>query len=274
MIKKTHYIAFWLILIVSCFALCVFSGCKSQTSSQSKTLKVGTIAGPETMLMQTAKEVAQKKYGVTLDIIEFTDYAMPNAALDEGSIDANIFQHLPYLQASMKAHNYHLAPIAKVFIYPMGVYSKKIKSLDQLPKNAIVAIPNDPSNEARALFLLQKAGLIKVASEPGFNVTAINVTQNPRELQFKELDAAQLSRALADVDIAIINTTYALPAGLLLNKDAIYSEDKNSPYANLIVVREKEKDDPKFKALINAMQSDEVHKAAEKLFGNQAVAAW
>lgn len=259
------------ILLLSTVAL--LSSCQQQNAPTAKTIKVGTIAGPETMLAEKAKEVAQKKYGLNIEVVEFTDFAMPNTALNDGSIDANAFQHLPYLQAVIKTQGYHLTPIAKTFIYPMGIYSKKITELSQLPDNATVAIPNDPSNEARALLLLQTAGLIKVAKDDSFNVHTINITHNPKQLRFKSLEAAQLPRILDDVDIAVINTNYAVPAGLS-HKNALFLENKDSPYANLIVVREKEKDDPKFALFVKAMNSEEVVKTAKELFGEQAIPAW
>lgn len=254
-------------------ALVLLSGCQQPQSPTTKTIKVGTIAGPETMLAEKAKEVAQKKYGLDIEVVEFTDFAMPNTALNDGSIDANAFQHLPYLQAAIKAKSYHLTPIAKTFIYPMGMYSKKITELSKIPDNATIAIPNDPSNEARALLLLQTAGLITVAKDDSFNVHTVNITHNPKQLKFKSLEAAQLPRILDDVDVAVINTNYAVPAGLS-HKNALFLENKDSPYANLIVVREKEKNDPKFVLFVKAMNSEEVLKTAKELFGEQAIPAW
>lgn len=183
------------------------------------TLTVGTIAGPETDLVEVAKDVAQKQYGLTIKIVEFNDYNLPNEALQDGSLDANVYQHLPYLQAAIKAHGYNLEPIGKTFVYPTGIYSHKIKSLTQLPERGTVAIPNDPSNEARALLLLQKAGLIDLKNAS--LATVADITNNPKHLVIKELDAAQLPRILDDVDAAVINTTFAIPAGLSPSRDAI-----------------------------------------------------
>lgn len=237
------------------------------------TLTVGTIAGPETELVETAKEVAADKYNLNIKIVEFNDYNLPNEALQEGSLDANVYQHLPYLKAAIAAHHYELEPIGKTFVYPTAVYSKKYKNITQLPENAVIAIPNDPSNEERALILLQNANLIHL-KKSGRNMTTEDIADNPHHFQFKELDAAQLPHALDDVDAAVINTTFALPAGLVPGRDTILIENKHSPYANLIVIR---KDSPKKEQLllfVKAFNSAEVKKKAKQLFGNTAIPAW
>jgi D-methionine transport system substrate-binding protein len=237
-------------------------------------LKVGTISGPETELMEVAKEVAKNKYHLNIDIVEFTDYVQPNAALNDGDIQANMFQHQPYLDQQIKDHNYKLITVGKTFVYPMGMYSRKIKAPQDITTHAIVAIPNDPSNEGRALLLLQKAGLIHLKTEAGLFATPSDIDNNPKQLKFKELDAAQLARSLQDVDAAVINTNFAVPAGLSPTKDAIFHEGPDSPYANIIVIREDEKDDPRVKQLVASLQSDEVAQAAKKIFNDQAIPAW
>lgn len=245
------------------------------SQKQSKdTIRVGTIAGPETQLMEVAKDVALKRYGLHVDIVTFSDYNTPNAALADGSIDANAFQHIPFLTAQIQARGYKIVSIGKTFIYPVGIYSKKITQLSQLPDGAKVAIPNDPSNEARALLLLQSAKLIRLKSNAGFNATPVDIASNPKHLQFVQLDAAELPRALSDVTIATINTNYAIPAGLSPAKDALFVESKDSPYANIIVARKDNKNDPRLKQLVAAFQSPEVLAEAKKLFGQGAVPAW
>lgn len=253
--------------------LTILSAC-SQHKEASNELRVGTIAGPETQLMQVAKQVAAKKYGLNIKIVQFTDYNMPNEALSDGSIDANMFQHLPYLQAAIAARGYKLVPIAKTFVYPMALYSKKIKTLAQLKKGDVVAVPNDPSNEARALLLLEKAGLIKLRAGAGTNATIVDITDNPKQLQIKEVDAAQLPRVLTDVAIAAINTNYAMVAGLTPSQNGLFIEDSHSPYANLIVVRADDQNDPRFAKLVEAFQSPEVLAEAQTLFKGQAIPAW
>lgn len=258
------------ILILSLCAV-FFSACQPRDKS---TLKVGTIAGPETELMQVAKEVAKKQYGLNIEIVEFTDYLEPNAALNDGSIDANMFQHQPYLDQQIKDRHYDLVAIGKTFIYPMGIYSAKLKSLKQIPDGALVALPNDPSNEGRALMLLQKAKLVKMKQDAGIYAVPEDIIDNPKQLKFKELDAAQIARSLPDVDIALINTNYAIPAGLSPHKDGIFLEDKDSPYANIIVVRKNEVNDLRMHQLVAALHSDAVLKATQQIFKGQALAAW
>lgn len=236
------------------------------------TLIVGTISGPETELVDVAQKVAKSRYGLNIKIVEFSDYNLPNEALQDGTLDVNVYQHLPYLQESIKTHKYTIKAIGKTFIYPAGIYSKKHKSIKNIPINGTIAIPNDPSNETRALLLLSKAHLIsfKYKSEPAIN----NIVSNPKKLRFRELDAAQLPRVLADVDAAVINTNYAIPAGLRPSIDALYVENKNSPYANLIVVRENNNKEENLKLFVKALNSKEVQNKAKEIFGDGAIPAW
>ncbi|MDX2346412.1 MAG: MetQ/NlpA family ABC transporter substrate-binding protein [Legionella sp.] len=245
--------------------------CQQQPTSPN-TLTVGTIAGPEADLLQTAKTVAHDQYGLDIRVIEFSDYNLPNEALQDGSLDANVYQHLPYLESAQKAHGYTLEPIARTFLFPTGLYSKKIKHLQDLRDHATIAIPNDPSNEARALILLAKANLITLKQTHTPSVQ--DITANPKKLKFKTLDAAQLPRVLPDVDAAVINTTFAIPAGLNPMRDAIIREDKTSPYANLIVIKINTPKREQLDLFIKAMQSDAVKNKAQLLFGDAAVALW
>lgn len=236
------------------------------------TLIVGTISGPETELVEVAQKVALERYGITVKIVEFNDYNLPNEALQDGSLDANVYQHLPYLKAATVAHGYSLEAIGKTFVYPTGIYSIKIKSLKRLPNNATIALPNDPSNEARALLLLQKAGLIQLKKVPLANLQ--DIVNNPKKLLFKELDAAQLPRVLADVDAAVINTNFAIPAGLRPSRDALFTEGKDSPYANLVVIRRNSDKKEQLGLFVKAINSNEVKDKAHKLFGDAAIVAW
>lgn len=259
-------------LIILSTALLILTAC-GQKKEAANQIRVGTIAGPETQLMETAKEVAAKQ-GLDIQIVQFSDYTMPNAALADGSIDANMFQHLPYLDAAIKAKNYPLIPVAKTFVYPMAVYSQKIKSIADVKSGATVAIPNDPSNEARALLLLEKAKLITLKPGASITATTVDIASNPKNLNIKAIDAAQLPRVLPDVELAVINTNYAMIANLVPSRDGLVIEDANSPYANLIVVRANEKNDPRVTKLIAAFQSAEVLEKAKELFQGQAIAAW
>ncbi|HET9843840.1 MAG TPA: MetQ/NlpA family ABC transporter substrate-binding protein [Gammaproteobacteria bacterium] len=257
--------------LVSLFVLFASSCSKPRGDYE---IYLGTISGPETELVEIAKEVAKNKYNLHIKIVEFEDYNLPNVALVDGSIDANMFQHEPYLNLAMHYKGFDLAIVGKTFVYPMGIYSKKYNSIDSLPHNATIAIPIDPSNGARALRLLANANLIEIPNVDDMHLRPTNIVKNPKNLHIVELDAAQLPRVLTDVDAAIINTNFAIPAGLIPAKHAIFLEDKQSPYANIVVVRKKDKDHPKFTLLMEALHSDEVATKARELFRDQAIQAW
>ncbi|WP_250471143.1 MetQ/NlpA family ABC transporter substrate-binding protein [Caballeronia sp. GAFFF1] len=241
--------------------------------ADDKVIKVGTISGPDAQIWQVVQKVA-KREGLNVKVVEFNDYIQPNAALDAGDLDANSFQHQPYLDSQIKQRGYKIVSAGLTYISPLGVYSKKLKSLKDLPQGARVAVPNDPSNENRALLLLQSQGVIKLkagAGANGNNATALDVAENPKKIKLVELDAAQLPRTLADVDAAAINTNFALAAGLQPTKDAIALEDVHSPYANLIAVRVKDKDQPWVKKLVAAYQSDDVRQFLKSEFKGSVV---
>lgn len=240
--------------------------------SSPDTLVIGTISGPETEVIETAKQVAEKDYGLTIKIVQFNDYNLPNEALQDGSLDANVYQHLPYLKAAILAHGYTIEPIGRTFVYPMGIYSKKYKSLNDIPDNGIIAVPNDPSNEMRAFLLLEEAHLITL--ENTTNKGLPRIESNPKKLQFKEMDAAQLPRVLPDVAAAVINTTFALPAGLAPSRDALLTENKNSPYANIIVIRKNSPKKAQLDLFVKALNSNQVKEKAKELFGDAAIPAW
>lgn len=263
---------FFSVLLAVLFFSLFLTACH-RTESKDE-LRVGTISGPETELMQVAAQVAKQRYGLKVKIIEFSDYAIPNVALSEGSLDANMFQHDPYLQNTIKQRHFAIVAAAKTFVYPMGIYSKKFKSFNDIPDGAVVVIPNDPTNEARALLLLQKARLITLKPGDDENATLQSIQTNLKQLKIKEMDAAELPRALDDAALAVINTNYAVPAGLTPDHDALLLEDKDSPYANLLVVRAADVNNPKIKELIEALHSKEVQQKADELFHGQALAAW
>lgn len=256
-------------ILAFCFLILSLISCSKPSPN---TLVIGTIAGPETELVETAKAVAKNKYGLNIKIVTFNDYNLPNEALQDGSLDANVYQHLPYLHAAIKAHGYNLKSIGRTFVYPVGIYSKKYTALNQLPEKGIIAIPNDPSNEVRALQLLEKSHLITLKNTSTMGLKDID--QNPKNFQFKEMDAAQLPRVLPDVDAAIINTNFALLAGLSPAQDALFTEDKTSPYANIIVIRKDSFKEDQLKLFVNALNSPEVQKKAKSLFGDAAIPAW
>jgi D-methionine transport system substrate-binding protein len=233
----------------------------SVTAFAAEKIVVGVTPFPHKDIMKVAKPLLAKE-GYDLQLKEFTDYVQPNMALAEKQIDANFFQHIPYLDNMNKEKGLNLVWVAKIHVEPLGLYSKKIKSIAELKAGDLIAVPNDPSNEARALRLLEKGGLIQL--KPGELVTVRDITANPKNLKFREIDAAQLPRTLEDVAASVINTNFAGEAGLIPSRDAILSEDKDSPYANILVVRAEDKDKPFVKALIKAVQSPEVRAYIEK----------
>lgn len=250
------------------------TGCSQQsTAPTNKTLKIGVTAGPHAEIMEVVKKIAEKD-GLKIEIVEFNDYIQPNVALNQGDIDVNSFQHQPYLENIIKDRKFDLTSIAKTVIFPMGIYSKTLKNITDLPEKAIVAIPNDPTNGGRALLLLEKLNLIKLKPTTGFTAAVTDIIANPKNITIKELDAAQIPRSLADMDIAAINTNYALTAGLVPTKDAIAIEDGDSPYANLLVVRTKDKADPALQKLIKAYHSDEVKTFIQQHFKGSVAITW
>jgi D-methionine transport system substrate-binding protein len=255
------------------FVFCVAFALVACSKPNPNTLVIGTIAGPESELVETAAQVAQKKFGLNIKVVEFSDYNLPNEALNDGSLDINIFQHQPYLDAAIKAKGYKLQTIGKTFIYPSGIYSKKHQAISDFPDRAIIAIPNDPSNEIRALKLLENSGLIQL-NKTLSHATVDDIEKNPKNLVFKEMDAAQLPRALDDVDAAVINTNFAIPAGLSPSRDALFLEDKNSPYMNIMVARENSDKADKLKQFVQAFQSEAVLKKAQTIYGADAIAGW
>ena len=236
------------------------------------TITVGTIAGPETELMQVAKKVALKQFHLNIRIVTFNDYVLPNQALHDGEIDANAFQHQAYLNAQNRLQNFKLIAVAKTFLYPMALYSRKIKTLSQLKMGNTIAIPNDPSNEARALLLLQSAHCITINPHATLPTTS-DITDNPKKLKFLELDGASLPRTLTDVTAAAINTTFAKPAGLKLG-ESVFIENTHSPYTNLIVTTPEKAHSKKIKELIRSFQSQAVINKAKQLFGSMAIAGF
>ncbi len=238
-------------------------------------IKVGVQSGPEYVVAQTAQKVAKEKYGLEAELVEFNDYVLPNTALNDGDIDANAFQHKPFLEDQIKQRGYKLVPVGNTFIYPLAGYSKKIKSLQELQNGSTIAIPNDATNGGRALLLLQKQGLIKLKEDHGLTPKLTDITGNSKNLKIIELEAPQLPRVLDDdgVVIAIINNTFAAKSNLTL-KEALFAEDKNSPYVNMIVAREDNKNAQNVKKFVQAYQSEEVAQTAEKEFKGGAIKGW
>lgn len=220
-------------------------------------LKVAATAVPHAELLEFV-ESDLKAQGFDLIITVAADYNMPNRALADKEVDANFFQHLPFLEEQIKQFHYPIESIANIELEPMGIYSKKIKSLSDLKDHAIVAIPNDPTNEARALLLFQAHGFIELEDSNNLQATVLNITKNPKQIKFIEVDAAMVPRSLEDVDAAVINSNFALQANLSPLKDALVLESKDSPYANILAVRIGDENRPDIQALKAAMTSEKM----------------
>lgn len=249
-------------------SLFLFAGAAS-----ADTLVVGATQVPHAEILEVVKPVLAKE-GIDLDIKVFSDYVQPNLQLADKELDANFFQHQPYLETFKKDRGAKLVSVGLVHVEPFGGYSRKVTSLDALPDGATVAIPNDPSNSGRALLLLQKQGLITLKDPTNITATPMDIVKNPKNLKFRELEAAILPRALDDVSLALINTNYAMEAGLVPTKDALFIEGAESPYANIVVAREDNKDDPAIKKLVNALQTPEVKQFIEKQYKGAVVPAF
>lgn len=244
----------------------------SQDSKNDKVIKIGVTPKPHEEIVNVAKPLLEKE-GYTVEITEFNDYVQPNTAVSEGSLDANFFQHAPYLKEQNESKGFKLVSVGAIHLEPMGLYSNKIKKLDELKDGATIAVPNDASNEARALKLLAGKGIIKV--KDGELVTPKDITENPKNLKFTELEAAAVPRAIDDVDAAVINGNYAIEAKFNPTKDAIIIEDKDSeaakPYANILVVKEGNEKQEKIQALYKALTSPEVKAFIEKEYNGSVI---
>lgn len=238
------------------------------------TLKIGATPAPHAEILEQIKPDLKEK-GINLEIVEFNDYVQPNIALNDKELDANFFQHEPYLNDFLKEHkDLKLKNAGGVHVEPMGIYSSKIKSLDELADGATVSIPNDPTNGGRALLLLQKANLLKLKDGVKEMATVQDIAENTKNLKIQEVEAAQLPRTLDDVDISIINTNFALNADLNPMKDALFIEDKDSPYVNIIAVREGDENRDDIKTLLTVIKSDKVKKFIEDKYKGAIVPAF
>lgn len=250
------------------------TGCGAQKQGPVKegSIVVGASPSPHAQILEAASEqLAQKGY--QLEIKEFTDYIMPNTALEDGELDANFFQHQPYLTDFNEKNGTKLVSAAAIHFEPLGIYGGKTADLADLPEGAQIAVPNDTTNEARALWLLQAQGIIEVDEQAGLEATKQDITSNPKNVEIVEMEAAQLPRALADVDFAVINGNYAVAAEIA--DQVLVTEDKDSEaakqYANIVAVREGDENREDIKALVEALQSDEVKAYIEETFGSTVI---
>ena len=250
------------------------SGSNAPAAGAKTTLKVGATPVPHAEILEIVKPLLAQQ-NIDLQIVEFSDYVQPNLALNDKELDANFFQHEPYLDNFVSEHKeVKLKNAGGIHIEPMGIYSKKIKQLDALPDGASIAIPNDPTNGGRSLLLLEKAGLLKLKDGAGVKATVQDIASNPKNLKFQEVEAAQVPRTLDDVDAAVINTNFAMQVNLVPTKDALFMEDKTSPYVNIVAVREGDEKRPEIEALLKALKSKEVKDFIESKYKGAIVPAF
>lgn len=250
------------------------SSAASNTPVVSKTtIKVAATPVPHAEILAVVKPILEKE-GVDLEIVQMTDYVRPNLALDEKDVEANYMQHKPYLDDFVQKRGLKLTSIANVHVEPMGIYSKKITSLNDVGDGATVTIPNDATNGGRALLLLQKAGLLKLKDNAGVAATVNDIVDNPKNLKITALEAPQLPRTLNDATLAVINTNFAMEANLVPTKDALFIEQKDSPYANILVVRSGDENRPEIVKLKQALTSPEVKKFIEEKYKGAIIPAF
>jgi D-methionine transport system substrate-binding protein len=257
-----------IILALSLFVVStLFAG---GAKEKANVLTVGATPEPHAEFLNLIVDDLAKE-GITLKVVEFTDYVTPNKALEDGQIDANFFQHIPYLESFNNEQGYHLVNAGGIHIEPIALYSRKVSSLNQLASGSTIAIPNDPTNGGRALLLLESAGLITLKAGAGITATPIDIATNPKNLKFHEIEAASLPRVLDDVDAAVINGNYAIPAGLKANSDGLIVEGADSPYVNVVAVKEGCENDAAIKSLVKALQSDKIKNYVKENYPNGEV---
>ena len=245
-------------------------------SLEGTTLKVGATPAPHAEILEVVKDILAEQ-GITLDIVQYNDYVQPNNAVEDGSLDANYFQHITYMNDFNDQNGTHLVSAAEVHYEPMSLYAGKVSSLDELADGALIGVPNDATNEARALLVLQQEGLITLRDGAGITATINDIVDNPKNLQFSEMEAAQLPLRLADLDMAVINGNYAIDAGLSMD-DALATESADGEaaqaYVNVLAVKEGRETDPAIQALAAALCSDEVKTYIEENYNGAVVAVF
>ena len=256
-----------LAVLLVCFVVLANGG---QETVENNVVKVGATPEPHAeMLKLVVDNMAEAGYA--LEIIEFTDYVTPNQALEDGDIDANFFQHAPYMESFNSEHGFHLVSAGGIHIEPLALYSKVVSSYNDFKEGATIAIPNDPTNEGRALLLLQSSGLITLKDKNNLESIPMDIIENPKNLKFTEIEAATLPRILEEVDGAVINGNYAIPAGLIATRDGLLVEGADSPYVNIVTVKEGHENDPGIKALISSLQSEEIKQWVADTYKNGEV---
>lgn len=259
-------------LAISAAALATLSA-PSSSYAEDKSIKVGIMSGEDEDVWRVVTNEAAKK-GLKIETITFNDYTQPNEALENGEIDANAFQHKPYLDNQIKTHGYHIVPVGFTGVWPIGLYTKRYKSVAEIPDGAAIGLPNDPSNEGRALRVLQNAGLIKLKDGTGILATIADITDNPKKLTIKELDAGIVGRSIDDLDAAVINTDWALKSGLSPADRIAQEPIADNPYRNFIAVKEGNEDEEWVKTLVSSYQNDTVKAEFDKVYKGTGLSAY
>lgn len=266
-------------VLIGALTLGVLTGCSAKPETpetpgaETVTIKVAASPTPHAEILKEVVPILAEQ-GITLEIVEFTDYVQPNIAVYDGELDANFFQHQPYLDDFNKERNMDLTTVGKVHVEPLGVYSKTITDFASIPDGATIGLPNDNTNLARALMLLEANGLIKLKEGVGIAATERDIVENPKNIVVKTMEAATLPRLLEDVDAAVINTNYAIPAGLNPVKDALVIENADSPYANIIATRKDNVDADSIKKLVEALNSETIKTFIETKYEGAIVPAF
>ncbi|MDD5931846.1 MAG: MetQ/NlpA family ABC transporter substrate-binding protein [Oscillospiraceae bacterium] len=264
---KKKYLSLALALVL-CLSLAACGSKKKET-----TLTVAASPTPHAEILEQCVPILAEQ-GITLVVNEYSDYVIPNTAVEDGEEDANYFQHVPYLDDFNAERGTHLVSVAGVHVEPMGIYAGKTTSLDALPDGATVAVPNDPTNEGRALLLLESQGLIKLKDSSNLASTPKDIAENPKNLEFKEMEAKTIPSVTTEVDIAVINSNYALGAGLNPVKDSLAIESADSPYVNVLVVKEGNEKNEAIQALVEALHSDTIRDFIEEKYDGAVVPAF
>jgi D-methionine transport system substrate-binding protein len=257
--------------VAATFVLAALLPAASEAANQ--TIRVGIMSAEDEDIWAVVKKQAAEK-GLDLKLVVFNDYTQPNEALENGELDANAFQHKPYLDNQIKTRGYHIVPVGYTAVWPIGLYSHKVKSVADLAKGAVIGVPNDPSNEGRALRLLESQGALKLKPEAGILATTADITDNPKNLQVKELDAGIVGRSIDDLDAAVVNTDWALKSNLT-QADRIATEPvADNPYRNFIAVKAGHENDPWVKTLVAAYQNDTIKESLKTVYKGTALSAW
>jgi len=264
------------LLLAIVASLALVAGCGGDQKAGSnvpKEIRVGVTAGPHEQVTEFVAKEAEKQ-GLKIKVVPFQDYVQPNVALAQKELEINSFQHQPFLDNAVKDKGLKLVSIGKTILLPMAIFSNKYKDIGSIPDGAVVSIPNDPTNGGRGLLLLQQAGLITLKDNVGVKATVADIVSNPKNLNIKELEAAQIVHSLGDVDLATVNTNYAVQAGMNPQKDALVVESKDSPYANVVAVREEDKENETYKQFVKIYQSESTKKFIEETFKGSILPAF